>query len=169
MESIREQIIIESHDGELFLRKNGLFKKIKSKVSAVMKAAAKKIIEVTKTVIVKVKNAVHHVIQFVKDGVAYFIEEIVKLASQVADAITIIFIRIEVFFQDLMEFIGYILNWSDIKDASHYIGELYNEMRKTTNAFMLEQVSQLDTVVEKWGKDAHSNFGKKLRGRIVRF
>lgn len=93
----------------------GIFGKAKKKLAGLIKAASKKLVEITKVIVVKTRDVVNTVVEFVKDGIKYVVEEILDFVSKAYDTITAIFARISVLFQDIMEWIGYLFNWDDIK------------------------------------------------------
>lgn len=103
----------ECHDGSHLIDIFGWGKK---KLSSIIKAVSKNIVEITKVIVAKVDKAIHTVVEFIKDNVHYIIEEILDFVSKAYDTITAIFTRISVYFQDFMEWLGQLLHWNEIKE-----------------------------------------------------
>lgn len=86
------------------------------------------IVSVTSALISTIADGVQAVIEFIVDGVTYLFDVIVNGVEQAFDLVQTVFARVEVFFEDLFHWLGFLFDWPDMLRTHQAIAYATNQL-----------------------------------------
>ncbi|MDP4178195.1 MAG: hypothetical protein Q8900_07665 [Bacillota bacterium] len=117
-------------------------------------------LEVTHFIFQKVEDGIKIIIK----GLEYAVETVIKFAEQVWDVIEYVFEKIGVFFEDLVDWLGFVFSWNDIKRTekvfSFYVTDTINKLSDFAGNSAVDFVEKkIDDIISQV-KTSFDNFEK---------
>ncbi len=105
----------------------------------------------------QVMDGLQVVIKYLKDGLTYVWEGIVNIAEQVFQAVLTFFNKVEVYFEDIMNWLGTTFNWHDIlrtrEVINHSVNTVFDFFDTTIIPFLKQKV---DTKITEIKNEIHT-------------